>query len=94
MSGGGFYASLDASKGSENGAGEQAKAAGDAALPKSLKRKLGVLQYPDLESAGPSSCIWRVTARLRLEAQVSRMAARDDVGGAPSICCRKYPSEM
>eukprot|EP00408_Alexandrium_pacificum_P064052 CAMPEP_0171176744 /NCGR_PEP_ID=MMETSP0790-20130122/11890_1 /TAXON_ID=2925 /ORGANISM="Alexandrium catenella, Strain OF101" /LENGTH=274 /DNA_ID=CAMNT_0011641637 /DNA_START=72 /DNA_END=896 /DNA_ORIENTATION=- len=83
MSGGGFYASLDASKGSENGAGEQAKAAGDAALPKSLKRKLGVLQYPDLESAGLSSpeyckiILWLEEEKIRLYEKADRKKLRD-----------------
>lgn len=83
MSGGGFYASLDASKGNDSGAGESAKAAGDEALPKALKRKLGVLQYPDLESARlstPEYCkiiLWLEEEKIRLYEKADRRKLRD-----------------
>mmetsp|Transcript_62268 Transcript_62268/g.181912 ORF Transcript_62268/g.181912 Transcript_62268/m.181912 type:complete len:262 (-) Transcript_62268:121-906(-) len=70
MSGGGFYASLDASK-------------GDEALPKALKRKLGALQYPDLESAclsGPDYCkivLWLEEEKIRLYEKADRRNLRD-----------------
>jgi len=80
---GGFYASLDASKGIAKDVGEKSKTAGDEALPKALKRKLGALQYPDLESAclsSPEYCkivLWLEEEKIRLYEKGDRRKLRD-----------------
>jgi len=83
MSGGGFYASLESGKGADKDAAGKADAGGDVALPRGLKRKLGVLSYPELGSAslgGTEFCkivLWLEEEKIRLYEQAKRRKLRE-----------------